>query len=344
MAEDPIRGFGFQWHITNRCDQRCKHCYIYQGEKIGDGWGKELDLHECAVVVDNIQSFCHNMQCKPNIAITGGDPLLAEHVWELLEIIHDKDIPISILGNPFHLTPEVCERLHNLGCRSYQMSLDGLEATHDVFRKLGSFQATLQAIPLLKEAGIRATIMSTVSLVNYQELPVLTRIIVEQGVDLATFARYAPTQGDTQFNIPPFEYRDFLGRMWEVYSELAEKGTTFPLKDHLWTLFLYENGLVNIDLNEEMVVDGCNCGVKHMTILPDGTVYACRRFKSPIGNALKDSLEAIFLSKKMDHYRDLDAMEGCGRCELRNYCRGCPAVAFGSTGSYHAKDPQCWKQ
>ena len=21
--------FAFQWHITDECDQRCKHCYIF---------------------------------------------------------------------------------------------------------------------------------------------------------------------------------------------------------------------------------------------------------------------------------------------------------------------------
>ena len=25
----PIRPMGFQWHITDNCDQRCKHCYIF---------------------------------------------------------------------------------------------------------------------------------------------------------------------------------------------------------------------------------------------------------------------------------------------------------------------------
>ena len=24
--------FGLQWHITDMCDQRCKHCYIFAGE------------------------------------------------------------------------------------------------------------------------------------------------------------------------------------------------------------------------------------------------------------------------------------------------------------------------
>ena len=25
--------FSFQWHITDECDQRCKHCYIYSSGK-----------------------------------------------------------------------------------------------------------------------------------------------------------------------------------------------------------------------------------------------------------------------------------------------------------------------
>ena len=24
--------FSFQWHITDECDQRCKHCYIFSGD------------------------------------------------------------------------------------------------------------------------------------------------------------------------------------------------------------------------------------------------------------------------------------------------------------------------
>ncbi len=25
--------FAFQWHITDTCDQRCRHCYIFAKEK-----------------------------------------------------------------------------------------------------------------------------------------------------------------------------------------------------------------------------------------------------------------------------------------------------------------------
>ncbi len=75
--------------------------------------------------------------------------------------------------------------------------------------------------------------MSTVSADNYQEIPHLTKIIVDQKIDTYAFARYCPTHKDTQYNIAPAEYRKFLEEMWNVFSKLADKGTFFNLKDHL---------------------------------------------------------------------------------------------------------------
>lgn len=37
--------FSFQWHITDECDQRCKHCYIFSEdncrEKLMTGFGSQ---------------------------------------------------------------------------------------------------------------------------------------------------------------------------------------------------------------------------------------------------------------------------------------------------------------
>ena len=81
------------------------------------------------------------------------------------------------MGNPFHLTDEVCARMKELGCRKYQLSLDGLEKTHDYFRKPGSFVETLRAIGCLKRAGIWVAVMNTVSSMNAAELPQLIDLV-----------------------------------------------------------------------------------------------------------------------------------------------------------------------
>ena len=153
--------FAFQWHITEECDQRCKHCYIYA---LGShAKFKEMNTDEMKTVLQNIQTFCKKANRLPYLYITGGDPILHPKFWQLAQMLKAESIPFAVLGNPFHLTREVCRRLKDFGCRKYQLSLDGLRETHDRIRRPGSFDETLAVIPLLRDAGIDVAVMTTVS-------------------------------------------------------------------------------------------------------------------------------------------------------------------------------------
>lgn len=148
--------FPFQWHITDECDQRCKHCYIFS-----ENCNKTPDAMTWQQMQDtfyNCLDFCQMYDRLPYFYITGGDPILHPDFWRLLELLKAHDIPFTILGNPFHLTDEVCQRLKGLGCEKYQLSLDGMRETHDWFRKPGSFDITLEKIACIKKAGIRSVI------------------------------------------------------------------------------------------------------------------------------------------------------------------------------------------
>lgn len=46
---------------------------------------------------------------------------------------------------------------------------------------------------------------------------------------------------------------------------------------------------------------------------------------------------------QMEKYRDYDKFVKCSKCELKAWCRGCPAVANGAAGNFYGADPQCWK-
>jgi len=337
------RTFGLQWHLTDRCDQRCQHCYIWGiDRKVKEFYTEELDLKQCFAVVDKFLQFCELFGVDPTVSITGGDPILSPWFWQLIEYLHQKNVPFIILGNPFHLDLDVCRRLRNLSCNAYQMSLDGLEQTHDAIRKNGSFNATLVAVDMLRNSGIKTIILSTVSRLNYREIPELIRFVVDYGIDVYDFARYCSTSKDSHLLLTPQEYRHFLLEVWDIYVGLVDGRTKFPLKDHLWRLLLYEKELFKIS-KENVVLQGCNCGIRHMTVLADGTVYACRRFKSPVGNILVQPFQEIFLGQELSQYREIKKMEGCGGCELLNYCRGCHAVSYGTFENFFAKDPQCWK-
>lgn len=336
--------FAFQWHITDSCDQRCKHCYIFSENihfKV-----KEMKWDEMESVFENCMDMCRKANRIPYFYITGGDPILHSRFWDLLELFKANEIGFSILGNPFHLTDEVCQRLKAYGCERYQLSIDGLRETHDAMRKSGSFDITLEKIKVLRDAGIRCAIMTTVSGTNAHEMAGIIDAVVKHKADIFAFGRYCPTSSEKSTHLTPEQYKGVLETCWKKFEEYKDSGTSFNLKDHLWTLFLYEKGLFQIPegLDEDVIYEGCNCANCHLTILPKGEVYACRRMESKVGNVFSEKLFEIFTGNKMDYYRDYCKFEKCAKCELKRFCRGCPAVTYGYTGNFYAADPQCWKQ
>ncbi|MDD3028173.1 MAG: radical SAM/SPASM domain protein, ACGX system [Erysipelotrichaceae bacterium] len=336
--------FAFQFHITDQCDQRCEHCYIFAEDN--NICLKEMELEDVEKVITNCVDMCTRMERLPYFYITGGDPILHQNFWDIAKLLKERNIPFGILGNPFHLNDETCARLAQHGCKKYQLSIDGMEKTHDFIRKPGSFATTLAKIPVLKKAGIDVAIMTTVSGTNIDEMEDIVDLVVEHEADIFAFARYCPTSFEKETHIEPLEYRNLLDRLWQKFETYQDGPTTFNLKDHLWNLYLYEKGLYQIHegLEQDKIHDGCNCANCHMTILPDGAVYACRRMESNIGNVLSQSIYDLYHGKEMEAYRQYDKFEKCAKCELLNFCRGCPAVAYGYTHDMYAPDPQCWKE
>ena len=338
--------FSFQWHITDECDQRCKHCYIFSEDNC-----KKLDSmtwEQMQKTFDNCLDFCRTHGRLPYFYITGGDPILHPDFWKLLELLKSHDIPFTILGNPFHLNNEVCQKLKEYGCEKYQLSLDGMRETHDWFRKPGSFDITLEKIKCIKKAGIRAVIMTTVSGTNIDEIPDIIDTVVEHKADVFAFARYCPTSEEKDVGIEPMRYRQLLADCDRKFKEYEAAGceTYFNKKDHLWTLYEYETGEFRIPQNVEegMIYGGCNCGNCHLTILPTGDIYACRRVQnSRVGNVFTDRIADVWLGR-MEQYREYKKFEKCAKCELLAWCRGGPAVASGKDGDFYAADPQCWKE
>lgn len=106
--------FCLQWHITNKCDQRCKHCYIFNSTKPipSDEW----NVQDAQKLLDDFLTFCKKYNKTPCVSLTGGDPLLHSRFWDIVELLKCRQISFNILGNPFHLNPKVIKRLTRKGC------------------------------------------------------------------------------------------------------------------------------------------------------------------------------------------------------------------------------------
>ena len=222
-----------------------------------------------------------------------------------------------------------------------------MRETHDWFRKPGSFDLTLEKVGCLNRAGIKSIIMSTVSKTNRNEIPDIIDEVVKAKVKVFAFSRYGPTGGEVDTSMTPQEYRRLLeicDAKFKAY-EAAGCETYFNRKDHLWTLYEYETGQFKLPENacDGMIYGGCNCGNCHITISSNGDIMACRRVTdSRVANIWEDRLADIWVCQ-MEKYRDYDKFKKCSKCELKAWCRGCPAVANGTTGDFYGADPQCWK-
>lgn len=338
--------FGIQLHITENCDQRCRHCYIFA--EANKKPPVSMDFAQMQEVVRKVETFLGRMDMRPNWHITGGDPLLNSDFWKLAELLKEKKQSYLLMGNPFHLTENVCKRLKDTGCHAYQVSIDGMEKTHDWFRMPGSFRKTLEVFPILRAAGIESVVSMTVSELNYKELPDVMDMMEEASVDQFGFARYVPTSAEKDNAIPPMEYRKLLETYIQKRREAKLRGsfTYFALKDHLLALYLYEEGKFHPPAYSHRSGDhmpaGCHCANGTMAICADGTVMACRRMESSaLGNIFTDDLSDMWTEAKK-RYRQYNRFADCARCKLEPWCRGCPAVSAAVTGDYYGRDPQCW--
>ena len=234
--------FGVQWHITDNCDQRCRHCYIFAEDNKKPL--VSMDFAQMQEVIRKVESFLGRMDMRPNWHITGGDPLLCPDFWKLTELMKEKKQHYILMDNPFHLNEEICRRLKDTGCVAYQVSIDGMEQTHDWFRMPGSFRKTMEVFPLLRAAGIQSVVSMTVSEKNYRELPDVMDAVERAGADHFGFARYVPTSDEKHNAIPPMEYRALLETYFQKrqVAKLCGSLTNFTLKDHLLALYLYEEG------------------------------------------------------------------------------------------------------
>lgn len=344
--------FTLQWHVTAKCDQTCMHCYRYNTPTYERELKDELNYEDCCKIIDDFSDTFNNWGMPTQISFTGGDPLLREDIFELLAYAQKRGIGIGILGNPNHLDYETAKRLKDLGVSRYQVSIDGLEETHDRLRgRKGLFKDTIRAIHVLEDIGIPSVVMFTLSMKNANELIGVIRAVVKEGVSIFDFARIVPIGAGEQLReqmLTPQEYRGLLLKVLEEYKYLQENDcqTYFGRKDHLWRLLYQELGLLKpLPKDKETIYTGCGIGSVILTILADGTVYACRRLPVEIGKIPEQNMREIFInSPEHNKMRQVENMYKCSKCELLQFCRGCPAVAYATYGNYMAPDPQCWKE
>jgi radical SAM protein with 4Fe4S-binding SPASM domain len=349
----PKLNLNIQWHITTICGHRCDHCYMFDPLT----WPAERDeTLTLSALLQTLDSFCEFEQkwdaAIGLFAITGGDPLLRKDWKEFVRELRRRGKSVAMMGNPETLTEANIAALVDLGVQHYQLSLDGLEVSHDRFRKdSGTFRRTVEKLALLQQAGISCNVMFTLFPGNAAELLPLLRFVAENtaaasfSFDIGVFAGNAAALGR---NFTPPALKSILAGYQAEKKRLNEAG--YPLriaeKCSFHLLNRFEAGEFYPTCTAELSsVSGCQIGWNGVAVLANGLVLGCRRLPAvQVGKLPGQSFEEVFLgSQLLRQYRRRQYFDGCGTCDFYMVCRGCPANVHSLTGNPLAKNPLCYR-
>ena len=347
-----VQGVSMQLHITARCDQKCRHCYMYDSPTYESQIKNEMSKETFFSLIDEYFSFLEEYNCYGLIALTGGDPILSPHFWDILEYINKnyrEKGRVVVLGNPFHIDCKAALRMKELNVFCYQISIDGLKDTHDYLRKMGSYDESMRALKLLHEVGINTMISYTLSKKNENDFFQFIKEIQKiDFVDEFGFDRMIPTGNGKKLKdeiFSPFEFREFLFRVLKD-EVLSSKQLIVLKKEEMWRVFLDEMGLIDPIKNrkDRNFLVGCNCGTGTFSVLADGTFKPCIKLDKTAGKYPDKSLKDLFINNDITKdFRQHEKFKGCNMCEANTICRGCPAMKYAVTGDFYGYEPYCWR-
>lgn len=269
--------------ITDKCNLKCRHCYIGRQRK------KELDL-------DKVFDVCEQFEKLQGLRliISGGEPLLHKEFWKFNDSIGKYQFRSILLSNGTLITPQAAKMLK---VQEVQISIDGMEISHDLLRGKGVFKASMKGAENILKAGIDLSVATIIHKYNLNDFDEMERLFREIGVkdwsvDFPVFTGYLAANPD--FSLSPEKGGSFL--KYGFGSGLYQSSGRFACGSHL------------------------------CAITPEGKVCKCSFFvDQSFGNIYNNRLEECW--KRLRHFK-LDELK-CNGCEYLKECRGgCRYRAF----------------
>lgn len=331
------------WETTHGCNLGCLHCLSSCGEPLPD----ELTTAEALAFIDTLA----DMRVF-SITLGGGEPLTRPDLFDLIARATEKNLGIRLSTNGYAVTKETLRRLAGLNVFSVQISVDGLEKTHDYLRgRPGSFRHAVKALSLFVDGGYHTFMTVAASAANVAEIPELVDLAVSMGV--STF-KVSPCAllGRTRDNIEQVglsaaKIRRLALLMLERQS-VSDGKINFQL-DGLFPWLLASPTTAPTSPVYSDSGPGCSAGISQAVVSYTGEVYPCPYIREEsAGNLRRSSLRTIWDHPKT--FAELRMFEPtrikgkCRGCRYRpTHCQGgCRGAAFAATGDMYAPDPNCW--
>jgi radical SAM protein with 4Fe4S-binding SPASM domain len=299
--------------VTMKCNRACDFCF----NKI---YAKDFDFNlktdEIKIIIDKVADSGASI-----IRFTGGEPLIRDDIFELMEYAYSKGLKVWLNTNGTLITKENARKISEF-----------VENVLLPFNSLGHEPSIENAINHLKD-GVKIIICGTVALrENIDNLEKFLEVVKKLNID------------DWEIFRPiPIKINDNLMNHNDV-KKVVEKLITF--KKTFGKTYYIANALPFCSYNPKKV-DSVSYGAvsddghSRFIVSPNGTVRPSYFITEKIGNLLKDSVEDCWNNDFMIKMRNLKFVpDQCKDCDYVEKCRGGSRfVANLVNGSYMSLDP-----
>ena len=245
----------FWFHLTNRCNQACRHCLF--AASAADPAGLEVRQ------VMDLAREAAALGCRV-FALTGGEPMVYPGFTEVVDyLLHFDQAHVMVLTNALLVKDYAAdlarwprERFH------LQVSLDGLEQNHDHLRGPGAFAALMANLAWLKAQGLACTLSMCVTRANYLDLPALVDLAGEVGAaNFHLIWYFVRGRGTPEDFVAP---EAIFPQVVEAHRRAAALGLSLDNLDTLKAQVFSPPGTI---------YDGAGSGWESLAVGPDGRLY-----------------------------------------------------------------------
>ncbi len=185
--------------ITDRCNLRCRHCYIDHAEQNELSSGVIRDLLDEFEVMQGLR-----------LLITGGEPLAHRDFDSINALLTGYGFRKILFTNGLLLDREV---LRKLNVDEIQFSVDGMENGHNALRGEGTYKKVIKSIEGAKALGLAVSVASMVHGGNLGEFPAMEAFF--KGMGIKDWTVDVPcTSGrlkhNALFHVPPAKAGQYL--------------------------------------------------------------------------------------------------------------------------------------
>lgn len=323
------------WNVTARCGLSCPHCYINARPA---GGPPELDTAQGLELIDEVAE----LNPSAMLVLSGGEPLLRPDLSTLARRAAGKGMMVVVGTSGVYLDEEMVKTLISCGVAGVGVSLDSAHpAEHDRFRGLaGAWQRTVQGILACGRHGLPVQVQTTVTAVNYKQLPEVMELAYNLGAKVFNlFFLVCTGRGQSMTDISAEQYEETLRWLAQTRGNYRGMMVRARCAPHLRRL------AVETDPGSPLLLeDGSRClaATSYCRILPDGTVTPCPYLPLSAGNIRDRGFAWVWRNSPLLRGMRRRVLQGrCGRCEYEGLCGGCRARAYALKGSYTAEDPLC---